>query len=248
VPGLIHSFVAGNSFDSSGSHIVDRFPTFAEFTDFLERRTQTVSMVRMPNNSLTRKRTLPSAITHPPKQGFHVMQRENCILCPNQHSLFACPEYERKSIEERCAIIRTQNLCFNCLGNHCATECASSKRCKTCDKRHHISLHPPPAMKSMHNSQKQPRARRRTQPRDGPFTGVNAHTTGIHIPTKLALLATARIRIINKHGLGTQDRTLLDQGSEISFISESIVQLLALPKRRVEVMLTGIGAYKAGTV
>jgi hypothetical protein len=116
----------GNSFDSSGSHILDRFPT--------------LSMVRMPNNNQNRKRTLPSTISHPPKRGFHAMQRGNCILCPNRHSLFACREYERKSIEERCAIIRTRNLCFNCLGNHRAPECASSQRCKTCDKRHHTSL------------------------------------------------------------------------------------------------------------
>jgi hypothetical protein len=102
-------------------------------------------------------------------------------------------------------------------------------------------------MKRMHNSQEQSRARRRIQPQGGTFTCVNAHTAGIHTPIKLTLLATARIGIINKHGMGTQVRALLDQGSEVSFISESVVQLLALPKRSVEVMLTGIGACKAGT-
>jgi hypothetical protein len=73
------------------------------------------------------------------------------------------------------------------------------------------------------------------------------HTAGIHTPIKITLLATARIEIINNHGMKSQVRALLDQGSEVSFISESIVQLLALPKRRVEVTLTGIGACKAGT-
>jgi hypothetical protein len=80
------------------------------------------------------------------------------------------------------------------------------------------------------------------------LTGVNAHTIGFHTPTKLTLLATARIGISNKHGMGTQVRALLDQGSEVSLISESIIQLLALPNRPVQVTLTGIGAYKAGTV
>jgi hypothetical protein len=169
------------------------------------------------------------------------MRRGNCILRPNQHSLFACPEYERKFIEERHAIIRTRNLCFNCLGNHRTPECASSQRCKTCAKRHHTSLHRASPMKPMHNSQEKPRARKRTQPRGGPFTDVYGHTARIHTPTNLTLFVTARIGIINKHGMGTQVHTLLDQGSEISFISESIVQLLGLPKRRVEVMLTGIG-------
>jgi hypothetical protein len=58
---------------------------------------------------------------------------------------------------------------------------------------------------------------------------------------QLNLLTAARIGIINKHGMGTQVLALLNQGSEISFISKSIVQLLALLKRRFEVMLTGIG-------
>jgi hypothetical protein len=202
-------------------------------------------MIRMSNNSLNRKRILPSAITDPPKRGFHVMQRGNCILCPNQHSLFTCPEYERKSIEERRAIIRKRNLCCNCLGNHRTSECASSQRCKTCDKRHHISLHPSPSMKPMHNSHEQPRATKDTDSRGGPFTGIHAHTAGIHTPTKLTLLATAIIGIINKHGMRMQVPALLDERSEVSFISESIVQLLALPKQCVEVMLTGIGACQA---
>jgi hypothetical protein len=102
-------------------------------------------------------------------------------------------------------------------------------------------------MKPMHNSQEQSRARRRIQPRGRTFTGVNTHTAGINTPTKLTLLAAARIGIINKHGIGTQVRVLLDQESEVSFISVSTVQLLALSMWRVEVMLTGIWACNAGT-
>jgi hypothetical protein len=63
----------------------------------------------------------------------------------------------------------------------------------------------------------------------------------------VTFLATVRVNVVSKHGMGTQVRALLDQGSEVSFISESVVQLLALPKRRVKVMLTGIGTCKAGT-
>jgi hypothetical protein len=44
-----------------------------------------------------------------------------------------------------------------------------------------------------------------------------------------------------------QVRALLNQGSEVSFISESILQLLAVPKQRVEVMFTGIGGCKGET-
>jgi hypothetical protein len=61
------------------------------------------------------------------------------------------------------------------------------------------------------------------------------------------LLAIARVEVVNKFGTSSQVFALLDQGSEVSFISESIVQLLSLSKRRVEVSLTGIEACNAGT-
>jgi hypothetical protein len=47
--------------------------------------------------------------------------------------------------------------------------------------------------------------------------------------------------------MGRQIRVLLDQGSQVSFISESIIPLLALSKRCVEVKLTEVGACKPGT-
>jgi hypothetical protein len=79
-------WIEETSLDSSGSHIVDRFSTFSEFADFLERRSQTLSMVRVPDNNLSRKRSLPSTGNYHHKRGFHVAPRETCILCDQQHS------------------------------------------------------------------------------------------------------------------------------------------------------------------
>jgi hypothetical protein len=146
-------WIEGTSLDSFGSHIVDRFLTFSEFVDFLEKRSQTLSMVRMLDNNLSRKRSLPSTSNYHHKRGFHVAPRETCILCDQQHSLLVCPEYANKTVEERHAKIRARNLCFNCLGPYHSQECTSSYRCKTCERKHHSSLHTLPALKSNNISQ-----------------------------------------------------------------------------------------------
>jgi hypothetical protein len=137
--------------------MVDRFSTFSDFADFLERRSQTLSMVRVPDNNLSRKRSLPSTGNYHHKRGFHVAPRETCILCDQQHSLLVFPEYANKTVEERRAIIHARILCFNCLDPHHSQECTSSNRCKTCERKHHSSLHTPPALKSNNSSQQQAR-------------------------------------------------------------------------------------------
>jgi hypothetical protein len=187
----------------------------------------------MPGNNLSRKRSLPSTSNYHHERGFHVAPRETCILCDQQHSLLVCPSYANKSVEERLAIIRARNLSFNCLGSHHSQECTSSQRYKICECTHHSSLHTPPALKSNNNSQRQTRIPKSNRTRGGQFTGANVHTARISAQAKVMLLATARVEIVSKHGMGTQVRALLDQGSEVSFISESVVQLLSLPKRRV---------------
>lgn len=75
---------------------------------------------------------------------------------------------------------------------------------------------------------------------------VNSHMAGVHVLNNMIVLATAKIEFEGPNGLRTPARALLDQGSEASFISESLVQLLSLPKRRVEIALYGIGASDAG--
>jgi hypothetical protein len=73
-------------------------------------------------------------------------------------------------------------------------------------------------------------------------------TARISAQAKVTLLATVRVEAVNKFGISTLVRALLDQGSEFSFISESIVPILSPSERRAEVSLTGIGSCKAGTV
>lgn len=54
------------------------------------------------------------------------------------------------------------------------------------------------------------------------------------------LLATVSVWAYNEHGYKEQLRGLLDQGSQASFISESVVQLLGLPCKRISGTFSGL--------
>jgi len=56
-----------------------------------------------------------------------------------------------------------------------------------------------------------------------------------------ALLATAQILVIADNGKTTKVRTLIDQGSEISLVSERLVQLLHLTRSHSSISLIGVG-------
>ncbi|XP_018403110.1 PREDICTED: uncharacterized protein LOC108780007, partial [Cyphomyrmex costatus] len=63
---------------------------------------------------------------------------------------------------------------------------------------------------------------------------------------KAILLATARLTVADRHGNPHPVRALIDQGSEVSLISEALVQHLRLPRSRAEVTIFGIGGSKSG--
>ncbi|XP_012521983.1 uncharacterized protein LOC105828279 [Monomorium pharaonis] len=63
---------------------------------------------------------------------------------------------------------------------------------------------------------------------------------------KAVLLTTARVDVINHHGNPHTVRALIDQRSEVSLISESLVQRLHLPRSRLSMCIFGIGGSRSG--
>lgn len=60
------------------------------------------------------------------------------------------------------------------------------------------------------------------------------------------LLATARVRVIDRHGSWHPVRALVDQGSESSIVSERLTQRLKLPRTSASVSVFGVGGKKTG--
>jgi len=68
----------------------------------------------------------------------------SCAKCKEVHKLMHCTEFVSLDVPRRRAFVKTEKLCFNCLGrNHCVKDCRSKVRClvKKCGKNHHTLLH-----------------------------------------------------------------------------------------------------------
>ena len=64
------------------------------------------------------------------------------------HSFF----FRKKTVPERHDFVKTNHLCFNCLGKgHGINQCNNKKSCFTCHQRHHTLLHVD-AQQSVNNS------------------------------------------------------------------------------------------------
>ncbi|XP_011859524.1 PREDICTED: uncharacterized protein LOC105557010 [Vollenhovia emeryi] len=146
-----------------------------------------------------------------------------CVLCKGKHNVMMCDEFMAKPATERKAVAETHRLCYNCFGSH-----QSAKTCLTCKARHHTMLHEAYATSKV--------------PEANALSAVRKNDS-----TKAILLATARVNVADRHGTPHTVRALIDQGSEVSLIAESLVQRLHLPRSRSSVSIIGIGGIRTGS-
>ncbi|KAI4475931.1 hypothetical protein M0802_014976 [Mischocyttarus mexicanus] len=128
-----------------------------------------------------------------------------------------------------------------------AANCNSRERCSRCQGAHHTLLHGSIAHRSNASGPSAGNGSGETNKADDqPSADFRVHTASIATGRHSVLLATAQLTVVGPHGRSTRARALLDQGSEVSFVSETIANLLGLQRRRVDVSLTGVGACPAG--
>lgn len=247
-------------------------PKFDELNRFLEGRIRALETVdaRAPDN----KSRAQSFSSHSkPQSGArtHVAsaQSKQCALCNGSHYISSCPEYRNKPGYQRREIVIEKRLCFNCLGPHRVSACRTEKRCLTCGQNHHTILHgankstaqPQGGSLQTDANRRHPCVQGTPQPKESAAAeasttrleaGASSHaqiSSHVAHPNVIrrshVLLATAVVTIVSRTGEHYQARALLDQGSEVSFISESLVQVLRLPRRRAAVPIIGIGAQKS---
>ncbi|XP_025270835.1 uncharacterized protein LOC112639871 [Camponotus floridanus] len=203
-------------------------PSYDKLQLFLDRRLHTLESLQpvkveaissKPHPSPTQKtRTL-----HTRKQD---SKRGRCSLCGQDHYIMFCDLYQSKTAEERKRHVEANDLCLNCLGRHKVSECSSQKTCSSCRARHHTTLHEAcpsgESAKTSHLAQHK----------------VEATTT--------VLLATARVRVLDRFGRAHTARALVDQGSESSLVSEALAQRLRLGRSPTSVAVYGIGGKQTG--
>ena len=71
--------------------------------------------------------------SHSNEQQKNVKNRKKpCIFCKHHHAAAVCDVV--CDTEKRYELVKTQNLCFNCLAPHKVSQCSSKHHCKLCNK------------------------------------------------------------------------------------------------------------------
>lgn len=137
-------------------------------------------------------------------------------------------------------------LCHNCLFKHISEKCTSVKRCKECNNEHHTSLHE--ACTGLSTSVTLPTADTKANPASTslPSTSKTLNkkpfvANHVSASDEEVLLATVLLNIKAVDGTYVTLRALLDQGSQITLISEKAAQLLGLPRRKFSASVSGVG-------
>ncbi|XP_071052130.1 uncharacterized protein [Onthophagus taurus] len=227
--------------------------TFDELEDFLMNRIHTLEAVE----NLQSSRKVHSISTGSKVSSVKAHNASSpvngCVMCNSAHYISSCPAYLSKSPAERQDFVISRKLCFNCLGSHTVNKCRVSKRCRVCRKSHHTSLHDAPRRSTSTRIQSSVEPSKsgtvfapiQEQPsitaNDLTVSNHLLHSHHIHAPV---LLATALVRIESSRGHSVIVRALIDQGSEVSFITESLVQQLQLPRKSASILISGIGSQR----
>ncbi|XP_026333270.1 uncharacterized protein LOC113240236 [Hyposmocoma kahamanoa] len=171
-----------------------------------------------------------------------------CSFCTENHKLYNCKKFAKENTDTRRNFVQTHHLCFNCLGSdHSVYQCTISTRCRLCKKKHHTLLHPK-IPKSVHDIKTdQPVDNKVAAKSTPPQTHIESPipqvvTTCFSNTIGQVLLATALVKVVSpKTNSAFVLRSLLDQGSQASFITESAVQLLGLKRIPGTSIVSGLG-------
>lgn len=170
-----------------------------------------------------------------------------CPLCSASHLLHLCPTFISKNPNQRREIVNQTSRYFNCLSSkHVASACQSRFSCRVCHKRHHSMLH----LDSDSSSKSDKIASSNcstAQTSDVKPSVTSLLSSTIQRCRTSVLLATAWLTVRVTSGRTAVVPALLDQGSEMTFISENLSQLLRAKRIHMPISVHAVGCVNAGT-
>lgn len=224
------------------------YPSFAELETFIYAHANTLEALRpTQSSSYEKKQSFDSRST---KQSHHAAKIREviCTLCSGKHFIMFCPQFTEKTLEQRKEIITKKKLCVQCLGSHSIQDCRSIYKCRLCSSaKHHTLLHPLNKGNSTSNQETA------STSHTAVISSVNIEPrTLVHAvaaqhaqqSSGTVLLATALVHVHDHQGQRHIARALIDQGSEISFVSEALAKKLKLKKTNEKESINGVGGIE----
>ncbi|XP_055303270.1 uncharacterized protein LOC129568954, partial [Sitodiplosis mosellana] len=201
-------------------------PEYSDMLDFLETQYRIVKTPTTSSNvqqSSTQKINATRVENNEKKKDF-------CEVCKGQHYILFCDTFKGWDVTQRKQFVNEKKLCVVCMKKHEVQSCKSKFRCKICQGLHSTKLHED-------------------------TTSTSSSVNSINMPDFSAnvfsngnkLLATAIVKVQDRHGIKQLLRVFIDQGSEGAIISERAAQLLSLPRIHENIQITGIDDAVLGT-
>ncbi|XP_040151330.1 uncharacterized protein LOC120893471 [Anopheles arabiensis] len=228
------------AWESSLDH--GEFPDLFKTLDFINRQCEVLESCT-PETS--RKSVSTKAFTST------TAANPSCVLCQQHHTLQNCPTFIAMSVLQRKSKVKSLKRCFNCLSaGHPVSQCRSKWTCRICKKRHHHLLHgeqlpaapslqPPDAAATSHQLPVDA-----AQPT---FIGASMTSLTPAVPSTV-LLSTVVLNITDRAGVSHPARALLDSGAQSNFITGRMAQFLELPRKLINLPLSGIGGSTRSNV
>lgn len=221
-------------------------PTFDEFMLFLEAKFTALEPInRKDRNELTpatrqlqpKYRENPEKSSKPSFFNYKKPYSSNavlfkCKLCnSNTHALYQCRKFEALTPDMKLKTITKHGICVNCLHYHEKNVCNSSKRCRECNEEHNTLLHDAIRSEQLTSN---------TANKKLPLRQQNA--THITSDDDEILLTTVQVCVRAADGTYVTLRALLDQGSQVTLITENAAQRLRLPRQYSNALISGVAS------
>ena len=158
-----------------------------------------------------------------------------CVYCSEMHFSASCQKIT--DINARKTILKRDKRCLTCLKKgHNAEQC--DKACRKCKRRHHQSICPEKTINSPRNTTKPPHYESGEQStRDTEISHTTTATTtseNANAKRRVLLQTATAIATNEEHKKSTTIRILFDNGSQQSYITESLRSRLQLKSLKTE--------------
>ena len=166
--------------------------------------------------------------------------KKNCLFCNADHNLTECSSFAKVPPTDRQEFVMKQRLCFSCLGGgHQSRSCHKRKPCIHCNKRHATVMHvsAPEAIVASDRGKDGPQSENNQSSteknRADHFCGLTTMEGSV---TALPIVAV-KVKVKGSPR-SVETYALLDNGSNTTFCSASLMKRLSVSGKEMRIKLT----------